>query len=125
VFGRRRVHELENLVVLLRSEVSDLRSALREERAAFAAERIQLVDRLLARDAPHALREVRRQPPGESAEPRPTSDAAVGRARRFPGYMPDLRPPLPTFPQQTPVQLAALAEVATEPIEPSGVNDGA
>lgn len=46
--------ETASLIASLKSEISDLRAALREERADFAKERAALLDRIMALTAPGA-----------------------------------------------------------------------
>jgi hypothetical protein len=90
MFWRRRT---EAVLTTLLAENTDLRQQLRAERAQWAEERLTLLDRVLAVDAPAALREVRRAPPRESsATPDP-------KRRRYPtGPAPSLRPPSPSAP---------------------------
>lgn len=84
MFGRSS----ENTIAVLHAELNDLRRLLENERAAFAAERKELLDRLIALAAPAAHREL---------HPR---QAVVGKPRvasriNFPGYEPNQRPPHP------------------------------
>lgn len=92
MFWRRRT---EAVLTTLLAENTDLRQQLRAERAQWAEERRTLLDRILAIDAPAALREVRRAPPRESsATPLPDP-----KRRRYPtGPAPSLRPPSPSAP---------------------------
>lgn len=112
MFTSRRTRELENLVTLLKSENSDLRAVLREERD----ERSRLLDRIMALTSPGALREVSR-PPREPVAVPPVSQPPTMRRLHFPGYEPDTRPPSPTTPPQaslSDLQVAAARAVAEE-----------
>jgi len=90
LFFRRRERELENYISLLRSEISDLRIALRDERSGFAAERAELLDRLMTLTQPAAYREL---------HPRPRVEVQKSPSPKrlfFPGYERSLRPSPPT-----------------------------
>lgn len=98
IFGRARVRELEALVALLQSEISDLREQRRQDRA----ETQRLLDRVMALTEPGALRESRRgiAPP---TEPAPAVAAGARTVRAFfPGRDSVPRPgnPLPPTPQR-------------------------
>jgi hypothetical protein len=101
--GRRRA--LEALVALQRSEISDLRAAMRDERAAFAAERKDLIDRLLAVTKPAALREVHPRAERPYDPQREAAKAALPKRIFFPGYVKSFRPPTPTIPREFDVPL--------------------
>lgn len=92
MFWRRRT---EAVLTTLLAENTDLRQQLRAERAQAAEERQALLDRVLAVEAPAALREVRRAPPREhGATPLPEP-----KRRRYPtGTASSLRPPSPSSP---------------------------
>jgi len=95
MFGSRRT---EAALAALQAENSDLRLQLRTERAQFAEERQNLLDRLLALTEPGALREVRRAP---SPGPVPTPSPEHARRRRlnYPSSAaPSVRPPDPATP---------------------------
>ena len=92
MFWRRRT---EAILTTLLAENTDLRAQLRAERAQWTEERQQLLDRVLAIEAPAALREVRRAP---SREPVPTSFSDPARRRYPAGSAPTLRPPSPPHP---------------------------
>jgi hypothetical protein len=78
--GRRT----DALLSILRAENSDLRQTLREERAAWVAERQGLLDRIVALASPAVLRELRRD-----AAVQPTGTPSPQRA------VPEWRPNFP------------------------------
>lgn len=98
-FSGRRIRDLENLISLQRSEISDLRAAMRDERAANAAERKELVDRLIACTQPAAHRELHPRAPREVSDFLADSKKS-GQPKRihFPGYEKSFRPPAPSSP---------------------------
>lgn len=84
------------LIAALQAENSDLRSTLRRERDAWAAQNQSLVDRILALTAPGGLREVKRDP----SQPRPAEPPATPRRFHYPGDRPSSYPALPAQPPQ-------------------------
>jgi hypothetical protein len=93
MFWSRR--STESVLAALRAENSDLRAQLRAERAQWEADRISLLDRLLALSAPAALREVRRAPSQEPAAAAIHSSKPRPRHPNYPGRATYLRPPSP------------------------------
>lgn len=92
-----RAHEA--LILSQRAEISDLRAALRAEREAFAAERKELVDRIIALSNPPVHRELHPRPPRlESLMDKPVASRihfpGTGK-QSFPVPFPSSRGPLP------------------------------
>ena len=98
-FSGRRIRALEALVALQRSEISDLRVAMRDERSAFAAERKDLLDRLLVCTQPAAHRELHPRAPRAQKEGSYAS-TLTHRRIHFPGFEKSFRPPYPAVPRE-------------------------
>lgn len=83
----------------LQAENSDLRAALRLEREQFAAERKQLLDRIMVLSAPTSYRELTRQPDVRKIQ---GSDELQPKVRHlhYPGDRPLTPPALPRRPPQ-------------------------
>lgn len=91
-----RVDPRDNLIAILRSELSDLRAAVSREREQFEADRRELLDRVIALAQPLVLREMRRTSPGTAPTP------ATNRVR-YPGGDLRVAPPyLPFKPELSP-----------------------
>jgi hypothetical protein len=90
-FGRRT----DSLLSILRSENSDLRQTLREERASWTAERQQLIDRIVALASPAVLRELRRGSSQTASTPPPSQPPAEQWRPNFPGIEDDYADPPP------------------------------
>lgn len=99
-FSGRRIRALENLISLQRSEISDLRAAMRDERAAFAAERKDLLDRLLACTQPAAHRELHSRPNRMIDLEKAAAMRDSPKRIHFPGYVKSFRPPSPPSPRE-------------------------
>lgn len=117
----RRAYKEDAAQQALLAENTDLRAALRQERAQHAEQLRLLLDRILALTAPGGLREVKREP---LATTRQESAGAVTTPRsiNYPGANPRPRRPFPPTPPQvpgtstlTPIQAEALAETLKDP----------
>lgn len=101
-FFGRRVRILENLISLQRSEISDLRAAMRDERLGFASERKELLDRLIACTQPAAHREIHPREPISRVGQVMKEMEKEQRPKRihFPGYVKSFAPPYPAVPPE-------------------------
>lgn len=90
---------LERAMTALVAENTDLRRALTDERAQWAAERQQLLDKLLACTNPAATRELNRtlKPTPPTSPDKAPKDEMRPRRINFPGYKNSA--PLPPYPR--------------------------
>lgn len=76
----------DDVLLVLRAENSDLRQTLRSEREAWAVERQELIDRIVALANPAILRELRRDAVAAQPTERPSPQHAAKEWRpNFPG----------------------------------------
>lgn len=77
-------------ISVLAAELNDLRRLLENERAAFAAERMELINRIIALTAPAVHRELNPRE-RQAFVQKPEGPRRI----HFPGYEPNQRPPHP------------------------------